>query len=82
MTVVGELGGAGPVVYIDRSDVHSDRWDDLKAGIRSLVAFVDQQQPQMATYGFYLDENAHRMVVVAVHPDSASLEASHRDRRT
>ena len=71
---MGDLLGAGPVIYIDRSDVHSDRWDDLKAGIRSLVAFVDAQQPQMATYGFYLDEDAHRMVVVSVHPDPASLE--------
>ncbi|HUR17623.1 MAG TPA: hypothetical protein VMZ51_01645 [Acidimicrobiales bacterium] len=71
---MGDLVGAGPVIYIDRSEVHSERWDDLRAGIRSLVAFVDAQQPQMATYGFYLEEDARRMVVVSVHPDSASLE--------
>jgi hypothetical protein len=66
--------GGGVVVYIDRSDVHADRWEELKAGIRRLVEFVDAQQPQMATYGFYLDEQAAEMTVVAVHPDSASLE--------
>jgi hypothetical protein len=64
----------GPVVYIDRSDVHPNRVDELKTGIRALVAFVESHQPQMATYGFYLDEAAHRMAVVSVHPDSASLE--------
>ena len=66
--------GAGPVVYIDRSVVHEDRLDDLKAGIRALVAFVDTQQPQMVAYGFYLDEDARQMTVLSVHPDSASLE--------
>lgn len=64
----------GPVIYIDRSNVRADRWDELKAGIRALVAFVDRHQPQMATYGVYLDEDANKMTVVSVHPDSASLE--------
>jgi len=71
---VGDHGAAGPIIYVDRSDVHRDRWDELKAAIRSLVAFVDAHQPQMATYGFYLDEDADRMTVVSVHPNSASLE--------
>ena len=67
-------GNAGPVIYIDRSDVHEGRLDELKAGIRDLVPFVDSHQPQMVTYGFYLDEDVRRVTVVAVHPDSASLE--------
>jgi hypothetical protein len=64
----------GPVIYIDRSSVHEGRWEELKAGIHSLVAFVESHQPQMVSYGFYLDEHAHEMSVVAVHPDSDSLE--------
>jgi len=63
----------GPIVYIDRSDVRAEHWDELKAGITRLVAFVDEHQPQMASYGFYLDEDAHTMVVVSVHPNAASL---------
>jgi hypothetical protein len=74
MSLVGNRAEAGPIIYIDRSDVHTGSWDELKAGIRSLVAFVDAKQPQMVTYGFYLDEDASRMCVVSVHPDSASLE--------
>lgn len=65
---------SGPVICIDRSDVHQDQWDALKAGIRSLVEFVDRRQPQMISYSFYLDEDASEMTVVSVHPDSASLE--------
>lgn len=69
-----DRGSTGPVLYVDRSDVHENRWDELKAAIHALVAFVDSHQPQMATYGFYLDEDGHRMTVVSLHPDSASLE--------
>lgn len=72
MTISDREGG--PVLYIDRSDVREDRWNELKPAIRALVAFVDRHQPQMATYGFYLDEGTNTMTVVSVHPDSASLE--------
>ena len=66
--------GVGPVIYIDRSDVHADAVDELKAGLLLLAAFVESHQPQMATYGVYLDEAENQMTVVSVHPDSASLE--------
>jgi hypothetical protein len=69
-----DKGSGGPVIYIDRSDVHGGHWDELKVGIRALVEFVNREQPQMVTYGFFFDEDARRMTVVAVHPDSASLE--------
>jgi hypothetical protein len=72
--MVPDRPSAGTLIYIDRSDVQEDRWDELKAGIRALVAFVESRQPQMTTYGFYLDEDNNEMTVVAVHPDAASLE--------
>lgn len=62
------------MIYIDRSDIQPGRWDELKEGISDLVAFVDRHQPQMAAYGFYLDEQANKMTVVSIHPDSSSLE--------
>lgn len=46
-------GGSGPVLDIDRSDVRENYWDELKAGIRAVVGFVDRHPPQMVTYGFY-----------------------------
>ena len=66
--------GADPIVYVDRSDVREGCLDELKIRIRALVAFVDAHQPQMATYAVYLDEQAHEMTVLSVHPNSASLE--------
>jgi len=70
----GTSGGSGPIVYIDHSDIRKDSIDELKTGVQRLVDFIDAREPQLITYGFYIDEDAARMTVVAVHPDSASLE--------
>jgi hypothetical protein len=67
-------GGSEPIVYIDHSRIREDSIDELKAGVQRLVGFIDAREPQLIAYGFYIDEEAARMTVVAVHPDSASLE--------
>lgn len=66
--------GDSTIVYLDHSDIHEGRLEDLKDGIRQLVDFIEEQEPQLIAYGFHLDEAAGRMTVIAVHPDSASLE--------
>lgn len=70
----GTSGDSGPIVYIDHSDIREDSIDELKAGVKRLVDFIDAREPQLITYGFYIDEDAAEMTVVAVHPDPASLE--------
>jgi len=62
------------IVYIDHSDIHEGRLEDLKDGIRRLVEFIEAHEPRLLAYGFHLDEEAGLMTVTAVHPDSASLE--------
>jgi hypothetical protein len=63
-----------PIVYIDHSDIREGSIEELRVGVQRLVEFIDAREPQLITYGFYIDEDAARMTVVAVHPDSASLE--------
>jgi hypothetical protein len=70
----GTVSVSEPIVYIDRSDIRAGSLEELKAGVRRLVEFIDVREPQLVTYGFYIDEEAAKMAVVAVHPDSASLE--------
>lgn len=65
---------AEPIVYIDRSEILDGKLEGLKVAIKELVGFVDAHEPQLISYSFFLDEEAARMIVVAVHPDSASLE--------
>ena len=62
------------IVYIDRSEILDGKLEELKEGIGRLVEFVEANEPRLISYGFFIDEAAGRMTVVAVHPDSASLE--------
>jgi hypothetical protein len=63
-----------PIVYIDHSEIREGSIDELRAGVRRLVDLIDALEPQLLAYGFYIDDDAATMTVVAVHPDSASLE--------
>lgn len=65
---------ADPIVYIDRSRITDGKLEELKEGVRQLLDFVEGQEPRLISYGFYVDERAMRMTVIAIHPDSASLE--------
>ena len=70
----GTLRAPEPIVYIDHSDIREGSLEELKVGVQRLVDFIDAREPQLITYGFYIEEEAAKMTVVAVHPDSASLE--------
>jgi hypothetical protein len=45
-----------------------------RRGSSGSLDFIDARELQLITYGFYIDDEAAKMTVVAVHPDSASLE--------
>jgi hypothetical protein len=63
-----------PIVYIDHSNIRQGSLEELRAGFRRLVDFIGASEPKLITNAFYIDEDAAKMTVVAVHPDSASLE--------
>lgn len=63
-----------PVIYIDHSTIRPGRIDELRQGVSDLVSFIRAREPQLLHYGFYLDEETSQMTVVAVHPDTASVE--------
>ena len=70
----GTSASSEPIVYIDRSEIRPGAIDELRAGVRRLVDFIDAREPQLLLYGFYIDDDARTMTVVAIHPDPASLE--------
>ena len=59
------------------------RWSagvvSLEEAVSRLARFVEANMPRLISYGFYLDEGRATLTVVALHPDSASLEF-HLDR--
>jgi hypothetical protein len=62
------------IVYIDRSAIRPEKVEEVKRGSARLVEFIRAHEPQLIFYAFYIDEVASSMTVVAVHPDSTSLE--------
>ena len=62
------------IVYIDRSDIRPGMLAKLEPGVTALVEFIRATEPQLLFYGFAIDRAASTMTVVAVHPDSASIE--------
>jgi hypothetical protein len=74
MTSQETLIAPEPIVYLDHSDIREGSLDELKAGVRRLVDLIEVREPRLISYGFYIDDDARKMTVVAVHPDSASLE--------
>jgi hypothetical protein len=63
-----------PIFYIDTSSIHEGKLGELEAAMKHLAAFVEANMPQLISYGFFLNEARTQMTVVAVHPESASLE--------
>lgn len=61
------------IVYVDRSTINEGQAATVKSKIQDLVSFIDKREPQLVGYQFYFDEDAGRMTVVAIHPDSDSL---------
>ncbi len=72
-----------PIVYIDRSTIRTGKVGALRRAIDDLVGFIEEREPQLIHYGFYLDELASRMTVIAwAGPPrtSGTNRRSHRSR--
>jgi quinol monooxygenase YgiN len=63
-----------PILYIDRSRINPGRVDDVKRLTIELAEFIEKREGQLLFYGFSIDEDAQRMTVLAVHPDTESVE--------
>jgi len=63
-----------PIVYVDVSHIREGRLGELETAMNGLSRFVEANMPRVLSYGFFLDDSRTTMTVVAVHPDSASLE--------
>lgn len=63
-----------PIVSIDTSEIRQGRLPEVEAAINELAEFVDLNEPRLIPCEFHLGANETRMTVMAVHPDSASME--------
>ena len=63
-----------PIVYIDTSVIREGKLEELEVAMNDLATLVKANVPQLLSYGFFLNKDRTQMTVVAVHPDSASIE--------
>jgi hypothetical protein len=63
-----------PIVYVDTSAIREGKQQELEGAMRDLAAFVEANMPRLISYELFLDESRTEMTVVALHPDSESLE--------
>jgi quinol monooxygenase YgiN len=70
------LGGSmsQPLVYVDESQVEAGKLAPLKAAIKELAEFTEENEPGLVSYSVYFDEHGSQMTVVHIHADSASLD--------
>jgi hypothetical protein len=64
-----------PLIYIDTSYVRDGQQKQLMLLMKDLEIFVKNNMPRIISYSFFLNENESKMAVVAIHPDSNSLES-------
>jgi hypothetical protein len=62
------------ILYVDISDVRAGALEELKAGMKELVDFVEAKEPRILAYNVYFSADGARMTVVQIHPDSESVE--------
>jgi hypothetical protein len=65
---------AGPLVYVDTSEVRAGALEELRRAIDELAEFVEVNLPEVLAYNIYLSDDGGEMTVVHIHADSASLE--------
>lgn len=63
-----------PIIYIDRSRIREGNAEQVRSHIHQLVDFIESRETQLIGYEFYFDELESLMTVIAIHPDSKSLE--------
>ena len=63
-----------PIILIDTSEIREGKLEDVRAAFEELAAFVEANEPRPISYQVYLTEDATRVTVLQIHPDSDSVE--------
>jgi hypothetical protein len=65
---------ADPIVFVDTSEIHEGKLEELRRAVVELAAFVEGNEADPISYEIFFSEDGRLMTVLQVHPDSASME--------
>jgi hypothetical protein len=63
----------GSLIYVGTHAITPGKLDVAKEVSRELGAFLEANHPRMLHFGIYIDDDAHEMTVIQIHPDEGSL---------
>lgn len=62
-----------PFVYIAGYQVKPGKLEEARGRLRDLAELVEQREPQLGAFHFFLDEARQRAICVQVHPEPDSM---------
>ena len=62
-----------PFVFIASYGIKPEFLDSAAERLREVASVVEEQEPQLSAFLFYLDPDRSRAIVVQVHPDGDSM---------
>jgi hypothetical protein len=62
-----------PFIFIGTHRLKAGKRDAYEEHVADFVRFIEQREPQLRLFTFFLDEDAEHVSVVQVHPNAASM---------
>jgi quinol monooxygenase YgiN len=62
------------VVYVDRFQLREGRLDDFKRYATEVTAFVEENEPGVISFSYYVDEEGSRGTAIFVFSDADALD--------
>ena len=63
-----------PIVFVDTSEIHRGKLEELRRAVGELAAFVEEHEANPISYQVFFSDDGRLMTVLQVHPDSGSME--------
>ena len=72
-TATQEVIMSEPFLYIASYQVKPGHLEDARHRLRDVSALVEEQEPRLRSFHFYLDQARERVICVQIHPDAESM---------
>jgi hypothetical protein len=63
----------GSLIYVGTHAITQGKLEVAKEVSHEMGAFLEANHPRMLHFGIYIDDDAHEMTVIQIHPDEDSL---------
>ena len=62
-----------PFIFIGSYQVKAGRLEEAHRRLREVSALVEEREPRLRSFHFYLDDARERVICVQIHPDADSM---------